>query len=218
MVFTMSYTFSIWMEAFILVVALSLDSFVASFAYGTNKVKIPLPSLLIIDAICSGTLLVFLYLGSILSPFLPDTLVAWFCFAILLILGLVKLFDSSLKIMIQKLKNEAANVHFSFCNLKFILTVYADPNKANADNSGRLSPLESISLAIALSFDSAAVGFGAGVGPISFFPVLILSLIAGAAAVKSGSLLGWKFVDKTNLNLSWLSGVLLILLAFLKLF
>ncbi len=60
------------METILLVLALSLDAFVASIAYGTNKIKIPFKSIIIIDSICAISLVISLLLGGILSKILPD--------------------------------------------------------------------------------------------------------------------------------------------------
>ena len=41
------------LEALLLVVALSMDAFVASFAYGAQRIKIPFSSAAIISVICT---------------------------------------------------------------------------------------------------------------------------------------------------------------------
>ena len=214
----MSAILSLIIEALILVAALSIDAFVASFAYGTNKIKIPTVSIIVINLICTGTLLIFLCVGKVVSPLLPEQLIKFVCFTILFLLGIAKLFDSSIKLAIRKLKNLTRHLHFSLFHIKFILTIYADPQKADVDNSELLSPKEAASLGIALSLDSAAVGFGAGVMVTNMWVTILLSFITGLAAVIIGSFLGNKIAQKTSLDLSWLSGVLLIILAFMKLF
>lgn len=207
---------SMLLESLVLVTALSIDAFVASFAYGTNKIKIPFLSVAVMDLISGSILLLFLLVGKIISPLLPAQLVKLFCFAILFALGVVKLFDSSLKALIRKNGRNAPELHFSFLQFRFILTVYADPDKADADQSSTLSPREAVSLGVALSLDSAAVGFGAGVMTLHIGWTVALALLVGACAVLLGSFLGNKVAEKSDLNLSWLSGLLLIVLAFMK--
>ena len=51
------------LESVMLVAALSVDAFVASFGYGTNKIKIPFRSSAIIDGTCTAFLAVSLLLG-----------------------------------------------------------------------------------------------------------------------------------------------------------
>lgn len=207
---------AILFESLILVTALSIDAFVACLAYGTNKIRIPLLSAAVLDGISSGILFLFLLAGSIIGPLLPEPVVKLFCFAVLFGLGIVKLFDSSLKALIRKNGQTTPQLSFSFLKFRFILTVYADPNKADTDASSSLSPREAVSLGTALSLDSAAVGFGAGILPLHAGWTALFSLTVGACAIFSGCFLGNQVAKRSSLNLSWLSGLLLILLAFLK--
>ena len=203
-------------QATILVIALSMDAFVASFAYGTNKIKIPFNSVMVINLICSGLLAIALFLGEVISSFIPPYLTSTICFTILFALGVVKLFDSSIKALIKKNSCLNKKIQFSMFSLCFILDIYANPEVADKDSSRVLSPAESASLAIALSLDGIAVGFGAGLATFNYIEVILLSLILGIIAVKAGCFIGNKIAERLALNLSWLSGVLLIVLAFMK--
>lgn len=205
-------------QLFMLIIALSLDAFAASFVYGADNVRIPASSVAIITSLSTGILFIFLLLGKWLGAFIPAFAASFLCFLILLTLGLIKLFDSTLKSMIRKSGICKKKVCFSFSDLNFILTVYADPEKANKEDISVLSPMEALSLGIALSLDSAAAGFGAGMMVLHLPAILLLSLFFNTAAVLFGCYLGRTMIKKTNLDLSWLSGVLLLVLAFLKLF
>lgn len=205
------------LEALLLVVALSLDAFVASFAYGAQRIRIPYSSAAIISVICTAMLAVSLLAGSLLRPFLPQSLTKGLCFAILFLLGLVKLCDSTIKTLIRKHKRMHRQVSFSLFSLKFILDVYADPEKADRDGSRELSPAEAASLAVALSLDGLAVGFGAALMQVNFLMVMLFSLAAGMLAVRLGGKIGNRAAQKLPFDLSWLSGALLIVLAILKL-
>ena len=61
--------FSSWIEIVVLVIALSIDAFVASFVYGSNKVRIPLVSAWIITMLSTGILILFLVMGNIVGAF-----------------------------------------------------------------------------------------------------------------------------------------------------
>ncbi len=102
-------------------------------------------------------------------------------------------------------------------NIWLVIDIYIDETRADFDNSKTINLKEALYLAIALSIDSIAIGFGTGIGNINYFTVILLSLMWNIIAYGGGLLLGRKFVEKTNINLSWLSGILLIILAFLKL-
>lgn len=205
------------LETVLLVVALSVDSFVASVAYGTNKIRIPFVSIMIISVICSLTLALSLFIASVISPVLPPLITKLFCFFILFILGVIKLFDSSIKSLIRKHKGITKQLKFSMLNLNFILNIYADPEDADTDCSRDLSPYEAISLAVALSLDGLAAGFGAGLVNFNIIEVIIFSLIFGILAVLLGCRLGNKIAEKLPVNISWISGALLVSLGVLKL-
>lgn len=205
------------MESLILVTALSLDAFVACFAYGTNKIKIPFTSALVLTTISSLMLTISLALGFIIKPYLPQELTHIICFILLFFLGTTKLFDSSIKAYIRKRNGLCKSFTFRAMSLNFILNVYADPEIADKDDSRILSYSEAISLALALSIDGLAVGLGAAIAEVNSLLVIANSLLVGLMAVLLGAYIGKKISEKISLDLSWLSGVLLLILSFMKL-
>ena len=96
--------------------------------------------------------------GSLIRGLIPQSLTTAICFVLLFILGLVKLLDSLTKSIIRKHNNLEKQIHFSLLNFRFVLSLYADPEKADRDHSKTISPGEAASLAIALSLDGMAVG------------------------------------------------------------
>lgn len=188
-------------EAALIASSLSLDALVASFAYGCNKIKIPISSTIIITFVCSAILGVSLLLGVLIRPFIPDNVTMWVSFGILFTLGIIKLFDSFMKKLIRK--------HSSIN----ILKLYADPEEADADFSKEISPKEAVSLAVALSLDGLAVGFGAVLGSVNATSVFTISIVANFIAILLGCRVGNKIAKCTAIDLSWLSGVILIFLA-----
>lgn len=99
-------------------------------------------------------------------------------------------------------------------NFRFVLSVYADPENADTDDSRSISPKEALSLAAALSLDGAAAGFGAALGSAEPAAVFFASLIIGAGAVFGGFFLGNLTASRLRFPVSWLSGTILIALAF----
>ena len=177
--------FSMFWEALLIAAAVSLDAFAASFAYGGKRIKIPLLSVLVISLLCAASLGISLFAGEILGVFLPEQLTILISFGILFALGIWKLLDD------DELKN------------------------FDADDSKTISVGEAAALAIALSLDGLAVGFGAALGNANSIAVILCTFVIGAAAVWLGGFLGLKIAGK--LQVSWISGVLLILLAFAQL-
>ena len=195
----------------------SVDAFSASFAYGSSKIKIPMISNHIINITCSLVLGAALLAGLFIRQFLSVEAAVWISFAILFILGAVKLLDGITKSIIRKYSGIKRQVKFSMFNFKFILSLYADPEKADVDSSRIISPGEAAALAISLSLDGIGIGFGAALGHVNVWMVIAASLIFNMAAISSGCFLGEQLSRKTSLNLSWLGGLLLIIMAFIRL-
>lgn len=213
----MNYTIFKIIESVIFVTALSTDAFIASLAYGSNKIKIPMVSAYVISFLCTVVLGVSLLLGTFLKPYIPSVILHLVSFGILFILGVIKLLDNIIKSIIDKHTVINKQIAFSMLNLNFILNIYANPKEADIDDSKILSPKEALTLAIALSIDSLVAGVGAALANVSILAVLISSLLFSILAVKLGEYLGNKLSDKVPFRLSWLSGIILISLAFIRL-
>jgi putative sporulation protein YtaF len=209
--------FSYLLEAVVLALSLSLDAFTAAFAYGCKKIKIPLLSALIINLICTGiTGLSFLF-GAALAQFIPGGFAIGLSFTILLLIGIAKLLDSITKSIIRKHTNLSKEINLSLFNFKFILRLYADPEAADVDVSESISIREAAVLAISLSLDGFAVGFGAALIGFNAWAVILFSLLTNGLALWLGSGLGNKAAHSLRFNISWLAGVVLIGLAFMQL-
>lgn len=196
--------FRICLEAALIALALSVDSFVAAFSYGTSKIKIPLSSVGIISV--TGSLITGLSMltGSFVKDFIPSGFTTLLSFGILFLLGVLKLFESS------------------------------EPANADKDNSHSISAKEALSLSAALSLDGCAAGFGASLsagtpaspgaaaaGTVSSLvpvaAVFLFSLIFGVFMVLSGSHIGNKAAGRLPIKPGIIGGLLLILLAVARL-
>ena len=204
-------------ESIMIVTALSMDAFVASFAYGTNKIKIPFSSVTVINVVCSSILAISLFLGSIISGFIPENITHIICFFILFLLGVTKLGESIVSWIANKGKNIKYNMKFGFMGLNFTVNINSDTADENIIHKKVLKPGEAASLSIALSLDGLAVGFGAALANADSVQIVLFSLISDMVAVMLGCFLGNRVAEKVSFNLSWLSGLMLMVLAFLKL-
>lgn len=202
-------------EAMLFTLALSTDALIVSLAYGSNKIKIPWSSALIIAFICTGVLGLSLLICSLIKGFIPEGVLKYISFTILILLGLAKLMDNMIKALINKYTVIDKELKFTMFNLNFILNIYANPSEADLDQSKAISPKEALSLALALSLDSMAAGFGAGFGDINILSVILLSIILTVISVKFGEFIGNKISNKIPF-ISWLGGILLIIIAFLR--
>jgi putative sporulation protein YtaF len=204
-------------EASLLALALSIDALAAAFAYGSRKMKIPLSFAIIVGTVCSCFLALSLSLGTLLKPLMSLDLGRYLCFAILLFLGFFKLFEFAIKAVIRRKRLLHSSIGFSIASLHFILDIYVDPIEADRDFSNSLSLGEAMALAIALSLDGLAAGFGFSVSGGSVLPVIIISFVFGVVAIKLGEILGHRLAKISSLDLSYISGIILIILAILKL-
>lgn len=205
------------METILLVLTLSLDAFVASIAYGSNKIKIPFSSIIIINIVCSFFLASSIFFGSQMKKILPENITLIISFTILMLLGIYYLCEGIVKGYLKGRSDSNKKVKLKLFDIWFIVDIYVDETKADLNHSKRLNPKEAIYLATALSLDSLAVGFGSSLGNINYLYAIGLSLIIGIFAIWSGLLIGKKIVEKSKINLSWLAGIMLIILAVLKL-
>lgn len=203
------------LEVLILAPAISIDALVASFAYGSQKMKISIGATLIIGLISGGLLGITLFLGERMGGLMPDWLAGLISFTILFGLGTLRIFDSWLKNYIRK-RGSGGEIKFSAFRLTFILQIYADPETADTDGSRTLSPGEALSLGIALSLDGIAAGLGAGLlGAPPLLSAGLTSLLTIIAIVAGGKL-GGRLASVLTRDISWVSGGLLILLAVLQ--
>lgn len=205
-------------ESLLLVSSVCIDAFVASIAYGTNKIRIPIISSLIINIIGSLTLGISLFFGGFISSFLPGKLPIYISFFILVTIGIYRLFEGIFKNYIRKKNYLDKHLTIKIFDMNIILQIYADEIKADFDKSKILTSKEALYLAFALSFDSIAVGFGSSLVGGGYLLTISLCFLIGLVSVILGQFLGRKFSEKSQLNLSWLSGLILIILAITKLF
>lgn len=206
------------LEALLLVFSLCIDTCVASFAYGTDQIKIPLKSSLVLTGISTGFLALSLSIGSLISNAINSKLASILCFSILFLLGIMRLFEGLLKTFLNKKAASPDHVEMNLFNFRLVLKVYADVTLADIDHSKVLSSKEALYLGIVLSLDSLLVGLGAALTPISFYIIIVLSIVINLLAIMVGCFIGRRYARASQSDFSWLSGGILMLLAITKLF
>ena len=196
----------------LLVVATSLDAFGASFAYGAVRIKIKTGGAVVISLIGSAFLGLALGGASWISKWIPGSVAKWLSFVLLMGMGLESIFQNSIKGYLKKREKRRKKFKFTFANIGFILDIYLDETKADADQSKTLSVRESVYLGVVLSLDSIVSGLGCGLSGGSVIPVMGMAALAHLIAVMAGCKLGQKAADFMRFDLSWMSGLILILL------
>lgn len=207
--------FDYFIEEIFLVLALSIDAFICCFSYGINKIAIKFPSKIVISLICTAFTGISMLAGIALDGILSENSGKIISFIILISLGIIKLFDSIIKSIIKKSVINK-NIHFSMLSLKFTLNIYASPIEADVDKSANLSPIEAASLAIALSLDGLGVGLGVGLMGYNIITVVLMSLVFTILAIISGEQLGKKLSKVSKHDWSFVSGIVIIVLALIK--
>lgn len=167
------------------ILALTTDSFVVSFAYGMEKIKISFSMVVGMNLIMGSLLGMAVLAGNFLSYFLPKTVTSLLCTGILAGMGFYRIF----------------------------VCFYAKENTAGKGKKKEITRIEAILLAIVLSLDSLALGLGTGLIQTGGRFLVVGSFLGGICMMEIGWKLGKLFGISMKRDLSWLSGACLILLA-----
>ena len=205
------------LQILVLCLALCMDEFVASIAYGAGGISINWKENGCLNGICSACLGAALCFGTVLQAMVPEELTKAVCFTSLFILGAIRLADSLIKNYINHHCEVRKDIHFSFSQLKFIISIYGNPTAADSDHSHTLSMRETVFLAFAMSIDSLVAGTFAAFLRLNILLTMLSVFLIGMCAMSVGQMFGRKVVSRLRWDLAWLSGVLFIILAFSKL-
>lgn len=189
-----------------LITAVSIDCFTAAIGIGSAGIKIPMRSSFIISAIGALFLCISVGFAEVLRMAIPLDICGIISSALLLGLGIFNLSQSFFKRIIAKKNIPAQNP----------AALYFDGTAADTDNSKSISPKEAVALSIALSADSLITGVSAGLEEINLFILCCGAFIAGILSISFGCRLGRKIISSFRINLGWLCGIVLIILAFIK--
>lgn len=105
---------------------------------------------------------------------------------------------------------------FACSGFSFVLDIYMDETKADMDFNKRLSVKEGLYLAIALSLDSLVSGIACAGGIDHPCSLLLCSFMIGGSVLLAGIKIGnvWGKIERWNL--SWISGIVFLILAFTR--
>ncbi len=190
-------------EIILLVVAVSTDCFTSAIGLGGAGIKLPLRSVLIISGV--GTLFLGISVGfaEMLETVIPQQLCEAISSLMLIALGLFNLLKNYIGRFLSKKKGGTIELYFN-------------GRAADRDNSKSISSGEAVALATALSADSLVTGISAGLGDMNLPLLCVFTFLAGIASVSLGWRLGRKVVASFDIDLGWLCGAMLIILAAVK--
>ena len=115
----MIYSF---LEFILLIGATCLDNLIVSILYSYQKIKISNRVIVIINFICSISLLASILIGSFIKNYISVKYINYLSFCLLFLLGIIKLFDSFIKNLINKRLINKTKC-FKLFNLKLEYTV-----------------------------------------------------------------------------------------------
>lgn len=197
----------------IFMLAVSVDSLSAGFAYGTSRVQIkPLAGLFLVF-IPSVTITLMTRVGSFIFSLFPSRIFSTLSFLLLFSLGCEKLIESLTRHLAARYPNIIGNWACKIKQLNIIFTIYFSPEDANTKDTKVLSAQEAFFLSLALSLDSilASMAFSCQVPSLIIF--FLLAVLFHFLLFLSGYILGGLVSKKFSIDLSWLSGLFLLLLA-----
>lgn len=200
------------MENWLLTAVLSLDTLFACMAYGIQKIKIPFRSALVMAAVGTCFLQISILARNFIGYLFPEEVIRYLGFAVLIIMGMLNIFQSLLKNIFRR--DKTFRLHISDFN--FVLNICIDETKADLDRSKKLSVKEAFLLALTLSADSLLTGFSITADAVTFGLLSLFSFCLGVLAVLAGTKIGVRLCRGKERNLSWLSGMILIGIAFFK--
>lgn len=193
--------------------AVTLDSLTAGLTYGTRKVRILPLSYLILICIPALFITAANQLGTLLACLLPPQVLPWISFLLLFLLGISKIIESLIRRLAAKHPSLTRNWGCKIKQINIIFTIYLSPEYANGEDLQILSAKEALLLSLALSLDSILVGMAFTTDAVSWVFLFLLAVLFNLLFFLIGYLAGHVLCHLFHVDLSWLSGLLLLLLA-----
>lgn len=195
----------------LILLAVSLDVFSFGLSLGFNNVYLSIIKGLFFTLISAFIFAFPLALSKLISQIIPEKICYLINGIVLLLLGLYYLISFIVKIKIKNSKNAQKGTNKT--NLK---------NEHENINPLAKTPFLGLKYlafcAIPVNLDAFFTALLSGFSMGNFFIVLLFYLIFTFIAVYIGNKLSFYLSKKANLDLSWISGILFIILGMLKLF
>ncbi|MFI3200842.1 MAG: manganese efflux pump [Eubacteriales bacterium] len=176
-------------DELLFVLALTIDTFAISLVYGSQKIKIPLLSNLIINGTGTIVLMMSMITGVFCKQFIPEDFTRYLSFIIICIIGMMKCIEGIKKSTIEN---------------------------ADENHDQIISPKEAIGIAISISMDGMSIGIGAALLNVSILIAGLLSFLIGVVTICIGGLVGRIVAKKTEMDYTLIGGILIILFALTK--
>ena len=193
--------------------AVSFDSLTAGLAYGSTRVHIKPVAGIFLVCIPSASIALMTKIGSFLFAAIPDFALSILSFLLLFILGIEKLMESLIRYLADKYPVKVGNWACRIRQMNIIFTIYFSPEDANTQDTQVLSGKEAFFLSLALSLDSILTSMAFSGRLPSMLILFFLAALFHFLLFLAGFVFGLILARKCSLDLSWLSGLFLLLLA-----
>lgn len=198
-------------------IAVSVDSITAGLTYGTGDVHIKPLSYVFLIGIPALFVTLSNQLGTLLCLFFSEKNIGLLSFALLLFMGCEKLLESLIRYLAAKYPSLAKNWGCKIKQLNIIFTIYLSPEDANQKDRQILSAGEALLLSLALSLDSILVGMAFHLATLPWPLLFLLASLMNYLFFLTGYGIGRSLAARSRIDLSWLSGLILLLLSVLAL-
>lgn len=206
----MSFSFS---ALLLFLTAVSVDSLTAGLTYGTQRVHIKLSSYAILICVPAAFIAASNRIGSCIGLLFSPSLLPILSFILLTFIGLSKLSESLIRLLARRHPSLQRNWGCKIKQIHIVFTVYLSPEDANGGDLQILSPKEALLLSLALSLDSVLAGMAFAAVPMSFAVLFGLAAVFNLLLFSAGYGFGHLLSTVVHIDLSWLSGLFLLLLA-----
>lgn len=191
-------------KSLLLIIAVCTDCFAAAVGIGSAGIRIPMRSAAIISFVGTLFLCLSVAFAGALKLVVPEEICSAVSFLLLLALGIFNLSRNFWRDIISRRAKKGNPAMMLF-----------DGASADTDGSKSISAGEALVLSAALSADSLVTGVSAGLGAVNLPFLSVMTFFAGVIFVAAGERLGRKIVSALRINLGWLCGAVLIVLAFI---
>ena len=142
----------------LLIVALSMDTFIISSSFGSNNIRVKIPGAIIIALGSAVSLSVSILLSNILSNIIPIHLFNMLSFLVLIIIGSYNIFSTAIKNYLKKMQVLNKNISLNIEGYHLLVDVFIDETKADIDKSKDLDMKEALLIGGLGSMDSLCAG------------------------------------------------------------
>ena len=200
------------MTLIIIATAVSIDGFWGGFAFGLRKIKINLPSLIVISIWSVVLCFITMLIGHFLKDIISFTFAKWISAILLFIIGSMALKEGINQRSKINIKNKS-----KIC-LKDLFRILDNPLLADVDGENDVKPGEGTLLGLAVAMDAAVAAFTVALAGYNPFITPFLFGLTHFILIGLGNLVAMKrlihyFAEKFAL----LPGMILIALGILRL-